>query len=140
MITQVIYLPDYDWLIKVFYEATSDDSELILEELDKIDCDPIPFYRLAEQLEKNTFNEGFTYSDSYLRVSVIVVSQTTNASEFQNTIDHEKGHAAMHIAQTLNIELTGEEFQYLQGYIGQEIFKKSKRLLCDNCRNTIITL
>lgn len=48
MITQVIYLPDYDWLIKVFYEATSDDSELILEELDKIDCDPIPFYRLAE--------------------------------------------------------------------------------------------
>ncbi len=140
MMTQIIYLPDYDWLIKVFYEAAAQDTDLILDELDKIDCDPIPFYRVADQLEQDSKNEGFTYSDSYLRVTIIVISQTTSASEFQNTIDHEKGHAAMHIAQALNMELTGEEFQYLQGYIGQEIFKKSKRLLCDNCRNTLITL
>ena len=135
MITQIIYLKDYDWLIKVFYEATADDADLILNELDKIDCDPIPFYKLADQLDEDRPNEGFTYSDSFLRITFIVINRTSNAAEFQNTIDHEKGHAATYIATALDIDLESEDFQYLQGKIGQEIFKKSKRFLCDNCRN-----
>ena len=61
-------------------------------------------------------------------------SQDTSASEFQNTFDHEKGHLAMHIANALNIDLLGEEFQYLTGEIGQKMFLVARRFLCDHCR------
>ena len=56
MITQVVYLKDYDWLLKVFYEVDREDSDVILNELDQIDCDPKAFYALADQLENGNLN------------------------------------------------------------------------------------
>jgi len=35
----------------VFYNTTPDDSEVILKELDDIDCEPESFYKAAEILE-----------------------------------------------------------------------------------------
>ena len=46
MITQIIYLEKYDWIIKVFYEVESKDEDIVLSELDAIDCEPIAFYKL----------------------------------------------------------------------------------------------
>lgn len=40
----------------------------------------------------------------------------------------------MHIADALNIDILGEEFQYLTGEIGQKMFRKAKRFMCDQCR------
>lgn len=114
MIIQVVYLERYDWLIKVFYDVDSSNADQILNELDKIDCDPIAFYSLADQLEEDDRNIGFTYTDNYMRVTFIVISKTTCSAEFQNTLDHEKGHAAVHIAKELGINLESEQFQYLQ--------------------------
>ena len=82
MITQVVYLKDYDWLLKVFYEVDREDSDVILNELDQIDCDSEAFYALADQLENGNLNTGFTYTDSSMHVTFIIISKTTCAAEF----------------------------------------------------------
>lgn len=134
MITQIIYLEKYDWIIKAFYEVTTNDADIILRELDAIDCEPTAFYTFADQLESQYINTGFTYTDKDLRVTFIVLSCTTDASEFQNSFDHEKGHATAHIAKELKISSESEEFQYLSGLIGQKMFKIAQQFLCDKCR------
>lgn len=94
MIVQVVYLEKYDWLIKVFYEASEQDTDVILKELDDIECEPSVYYDAAEILESNHVDTGFTYTNSYLHVTFIVMTPSSCADEFQNTFDHEKGHAA----------------------------------------------
>lgn len=137
MVVQIIYLEKYDWLIKAFYEATADDADLILKELDQIDCEPHIYYNAAEMLENNHLDTGFTYTTPDMRVTFIVMMESSCADEFQNTLDHEKGHAAQHIGYELNLDYEGEEIQYLQGEIGREMFKVAKRFMCDNCRISI---
>jgi hypothetical protein len=63
MKTQIVYLDNYDWLIKVFYLVEDPFIEGILGELDSIDCEPDAFYRAAEMLENDELNSGFTYTD-----------------------------------------------------------------------------
>ena len=82
----------------------------------------------------NVYNTGFTYSNFYHKCSIVVIGLTSSAEQFQNTFDHEKGHLAMHIADALDIDILGEEFQYLTGEIGQKMFRKAKRFMCDQCR------
>lgn len=138
MVVQIVYLEGYDWLIKVFYEVTSDDADIILNELDDIDCPSDIYYNAADMLEVGDFDTGFTYTSSFYRTSFIIMMQSSCADEFQNTFDHEKGHAAHHIARELDLDKAGEEIQYLQGEIGKEMFKVAKRFMCDHCRVNIV--
>lgn len=138
MITQLVYLPDYDWLIKVFYEASYKDADIILKELDDIDCESDIYYSAAEMLDNDYMDTGFTYTNSYMRVTFLVMMQSSCADEFQNTFDHEKGHAAQHIGAELRLDPEGESIQYLQGEIGREMFKVAKQFMCDHCRTNIV--
>ncbi len=138
MTVQVVYLKDYDWLIKVFYEVTADDSDVILSELDDIDCPADIYYSAAEMMEGDYPDTGFTYTNSVMRVTFIIMMHSSCADEFQNTFDHEKGHAAYHIACELGLDKAGEKIQYLQGEIGKEMFRVAKRFMCDHCRVNIV--
>ena len=138
MVTQIIYLQKYDWLIKAFYEATSNDADIILDELDAIDCDSDIYYSAAEMLDNDSEDTGFTYTTPNMRTTFIVMMRSSCADEFQNTLDHEKGHATQHIGYELMLDYEGEEIQYLQGEIGREMFKVAKRFMCDTCRTNII--
>lgn len=138
MVTQVVYLKDYDWLIKVFYEVSYKDADIILRELDDIDCEPEFYYSAAEILDSDKLNTGFTYTNSNMRVTFLVMTETSCADEFQNTFDHEKGHAAQHIGAELGFDPEGEQIQYLQGEIGREMFKVAKQFMCDHCRASIV--
>ena len=51
-----------------------------------------------------------------------------------STYIHEVGHTACHIAQYYNINLIGEDYQYLNGEIALEMFDVAKNFLCD-CYN-----
>lgn len=136
MITKLIYLKNYDWLIKVFC-ATNDYDEQILDELESIGCPNKILKSIDKLIDSDIENWGITYTNSYLHVTVIIIGKTSSADEFYNTLDHEKGHAAMHIAEFYDMNVEEEQFQYLQGKIGQEIFKATKKLLCDDCRKEL---
>lgn len=134
MIRQSIYLEEWDWLCRVFYEATPYDYEEICDAMDEIDCDEDVWRDAKINILQGTLNTGFTYSNLKKGASVMVISKTTGADEFQSTFDHEKGHLAKHICLALHIPPFGEECQYLAGEIGKQMFKKAKILLCEECR------
>lgn len=138
MTTQVIYLYDYNWLLKVFYLTDFNNPEVILDELDSIGCSSGILAQIQKMFDQEEYNRGFTYTDYNLHVTFVIIGNATNVTEFQNTLDHEKGHAATHIATFFEMDPYGEQLQYLQGLIGQKMFRKAKYFLCDSCRITEI--
>lgn len=134
MIIQLIYLEKYDWLIKVFYNTTPDDSEVILKELDDIDCEPEAFYKAAEILESGVWNTGFTYTDTDKHVTFVTINETDSAKEFLNTLAHEVTHIAMHIGEFYKLDYHSEDISYLVGNIICEMYDSAKEFLCEHCR------
>lgn len=138
MIAQVIYLEDYDWLIKVYYAVTTYYSDEILGELESIDCDHKSLREAKKMLLNGEINTGFTYTNPSLHVTFIIIGLTDSVKEFVNTYDHEKGHAATHIGEYYDMDPYGESFQYLQGKIGEEMFLIAKQFMCEHCRTNLM--
>lgn len=134
MIRQCIYISKYDWLCMVFYEATPFDTEEISNALEEIGVSDECYHDARILLLSGEMNSGFTYSNTAKGLSVMVITKTTSADEFQDTFDHEKGHLAAHIALAEKVNPWGEEIEYLRGEIGKQTFKKAKYLLCEHCR------
>lgn len=134
MMSQTLYLLDWDWLVHVYYEVGVDDAGLVLSDLRRIGCKGKDFSRAVKKLRKSRKNEGLTYTSNLDRTSVVIITRTTSAAEFQDTFDHEKGHLAMHISLAEGINPFSEEFEYLTGAIGKQMFVIARRFLCDHCR------
>lgn len=134
MVRQVFYLPFWDWRFCVFYDATSGDAGPILSALEEIGC----YGRSLERAERNLYagvkDTGLTYTNQELHRSVMVIGRTSTPAQFWNTLDHEKGHLAEHIAEALLIERRGEEFEYLKGEIAQQAYPVAVQFLCKKCR------
>ena len=122
----------------MYYAINTYYADEILEELEYIGCSKHDLAKAEKSLRGGYYNTGLTYSNTNDRYSVVVIGLTTNAEEFQNTFDHEKGHLAMHIGEYLKMDIFGEEFQYLTGEIGQKMFKIAKRFMCDHCRSKLM--
>ena len=127
-------MEDWDWHATIYYAVDSYYADEILEELAWIGCNSKELSKVGAQIRDNVHNTGFTYSNFQHRCSIVIIGLTTSAEQFQNTFDHEKGHLAMHVAEASDVDILGEEFQYLTGEIGQKMFRKAKRFLCDRCR------
>ena len=138
MIVQDVYLEDYDWTIRVYYATTEYFISNILIDLLELKCDEKSFFRIKTIMESGKKNIGFTYSNTEEKASLMLIGVTDSADEFQSTFDHEKGHLAMHICSALGIEPFSEEYQYLTGTIGKELFKVAKSFLCEHCREYIL--
>lgn len=136
MINQDIYLRDYDWRATIFYaEAGERSDEEMFASLAEIGCPEGDFERIEAFVKSCGLDTGFTYSSTDSRASVVFISDTSSASEFMNTYDHEKGHLAKHIARACGIDPWGEQYQYLAGEIGRKTFPVAKIFLCDHCRD-----
>ena len=90
-----------------------------------------------DKLSEFKYDTGYIYSNVNRKMSIIIIGPTETPEEFQDTIDHEKGHLAMHICIAENMEPFSEEFQYLNGMIGQQTFKVAKLFLCEHCREKL---
>ena len=134
MIVQNFYLDDWDWYVTVYYAVDTYYIQEILENLEEIGCSDEKLDEIAESFERQQYNGGLTYSNLKGRCSVVIIGLTSSPAEFQNTFDHEKGHLAMHISETDDINPFSEEFQYLTGEIGQAMFVVAKNFLCEHCR------
>lgn len=134
MIVQDIYLPKYDWQIRVYYATTEYFISNVLIDLIDIDCPEDIYFKFKALMESKEPNVGFTYTNDILKCSILFIGITTSADEFQSTYDHEKGHLAMHICLAENINPFSEEYQYLCGKVGKEMFKEAQPFLCEHCR------
>ena len=86
-------------------------------------------------LESNRKNSGFTYTDFTKHVTVMIIGEAIDASEFFNTFIHEISHVATHISEYYQVDFDSEELQYLQGEIALQMFEEAKDLMCDHCRS-----
>jgi hypothetical protein len=138
MIVQYIYLEDYDWSIRVYYAVHEYFISNILIDLLDIDCDEESFFRIKGLMETGKDNIGFTYTNTEMGASLMLIGKTDSSDEFQDTFDHEKGHLVMHISSALGIDPYSEEYQYLAGEVGKRMFKVAKKFLCDHCKQYIL--
>lgn len=134
MIVQEFYLPLYDWNVKTYYVTDRYSKEEIMKSLNELDCENETLEEINDVIDNGQFNVGMTYTNPDKHSSILIIGPTTCADEFQNTFDHEKGHLAMHISMTLNIEPFSEDFEYLTGTIGMKLFSVAKMFMCDTCR------
>ena len=137
MFIQNIYLKDWDWCVKVYYAVDTFYIPEIIEDLKDLHCSSRRIKQIEMDLTQSPYNNGLTYSNFKDRCSVVVIGLTKSPEEFQNTFDHEKGHLAMHIGECDNIDIFGEEFQYLTGEIGKSMFPIAKRFMCEHCRKDL---
>ena len=137
MIVQDIHLNKYDWDIRVYYALDTYYMDNILDDLMIIGCLPKELFAVEELFTSGELNKGYTFTNSKLKTSIVIIGKTSSADEFQNTFDHEKGHLVMHISQSLGIDVYSEDYQYLAGEIGREMFKEAKKFMCDCCRQKL---
>jgi len=134
MTIQDIHLDNWNWNVRVYYHANKCYKNIILDDLRTLGINSKDIDKITYQLLYGGVNWGLTYTNIENNYSIVLIGTTTNANQFQNTFDHEKGHLATHIAEVYNIDFYSETYQYLIGDIGLKLFKVAKQYLCDDCR------
>jgi len=137
MITHVFHIHQHDWLVKAYINSDNSDADLILGELLSVGADMNTMREAFRNLREWKVNTGLTYTSSWNRTTIMVVSKTTSAKEFFNTLVHEISHAKTHICEYLGIDLTSEEASYFSGGLARDLFPHVKHLLCESCREKI---
>lgn len=137
MIVQEFYIGGYDWRVRVYYAVTTYWTDAITADLKRAGCHGRELDRACRSLERGVLDTGLTYSNARRRETVMVIALTSSAAQFQNSLDHEKGHLCRHISQAFGIDPYGEEEQYLAGEIGQLMFPVARRFLCEHCRKKL---
>lgn len=134
MIRQKFALNSYGWVIYAYYVVTKPNADEILENLVGIGCDGDTLQRAYRNLTSGNLDTGLTYSNIDTRETVMVISATSSAKEFQKSYKHETGHLQSHIAQEFGIDPHGEEIQYIGDDIIDATWNIAKDLLCEHCR------
>ena len=134
MIKQEFIVDKVYWKVYVYYDVTSKDTIKIITKLQELKLPKSYITSAYTTLISNKLNQGLTETNSKLKESIVVFTKTTNASQFVNSFVHEIGHLSNHIARTYNLNLNGEEIQYIAGDIAQQMFKRCHTLMCDCCR------
>lgn len=135
MIKQVINIPDYDWKVYVYYNISYDDKDEIIDKLYKYNFPKTYISSAYTILSNNKLNQGFTFSNTNNKTSIIGITNTTNASQFINTFIHEIHHTVSHISITYDLNPTSEEVCYIAGSLAETMYDKCNTLLCDCCRH-----
>ena len=134
MIRQTIYLPDYDWTVRIYYAVTTYWTDMIMRDLSDIGCYGRDRDRALRNLREGRLDTGLTFSNPRFHESVMVIGLTSSPEEFASSYDHEKGHLVRQICQAFDIDPYGEEAQYLAGDMGKKMFPVAKKFLCEHCR------
>lgn len=131
MICKNIYIDKYNWEVHCYFAVDTYYTKEILKKLRTIGCSKSIYNRVADKMEKNEPNAGFTYSNKYKKETVMVVGLATSSSEYVNSITHELRHLCDDIASVYNIPNSGEEIAYLTGDIGSKLAHIISSLVCE---------
>lgn len=139
MITHVFIIWQHNWLVKAYINSDESDADLILGELWSVGADMDTMRLAVKNLRSSKKNMGLTYTSGWHRTTIMVVSESTSAEEFFNSLVHEMCHAKTHICDCLGIDLKSEEASYFIGGLARDMFPHVKHLLCESCREKIMS-
>lgn len=119
---QTIYIPDYDWIVHVYYDTTPKNADEITNALYYLGCSYKGIIRTRKQILSGEYNNGMTYSNRVLKRSIVSLGRASEFSQFLNSFVHELQHLSTHIAKANGIPLDGEEICYLSGSLAQLMY------------------
>ena len=132
METQDIYLEDYDWNVRIFYNVDRDSAYKVIDFLEDMDYN----YPVIKQIEESLFffeyDMGITTINKASKHATIVMTSHSSPSEMFNTMIHELKHLVDFVGVIEGIYLTGEELAYMIGDIGALLFPVAGKYLCAN--------
>lgn len=136
MIIRDLYIEKYRWHVHCYFAVTKYYTEEILSVLDSLGCSSAVYDRVAEKMERNEKNAGFTYSNKIAHETLMVVGRATSNAEYINSITHELRHLCDDIASMVGISDNGEDVAYLTGDIASQMADVIEVLVC-NCLNCL---
>ena len=119
MITRVTRIAD--WTIEFYFSFDIYDKERILDALFWADAPKSLISQVAENIEAERLDEGFCYSNPYLRRTVLGTGIASSGPEVLDSIVHEIFHIVQHIAMEDGIDMFSEDAAYLAGDVSREI-------------------
>lgn len=122
MRVQQFELTSQPWQCIFIYDAGEDDAEIILSLLHRAGCSGLTKRKAERNLRSGMLDTGLTYTNEKGHVSISVIGKASSGAEFWNTLDHEKGHMVMHIAEALHVDPYGEKYEYLAGEIARHTY------------------
>lgn len=129
MTRQYLQLSPYNWRLTVFYNIQPKDLEEVLITLWEYGCPNKEIRTVALTLQKR--NTGFTYTNHYLRTSIMGIGWVTSDNQFINTIVHEIKHLQSDICNYYGISHTGEQASIISGDVAELMYTDFKLYLED---------
>lgn len=126
MIRQELDIKNYDWHVVVYYAIDCYYKDKILEELKAIGCNDDFARKAYKSMKECELDTG--YSNLRRRKSLMVINRTSTEAEFDNSLNHERQHLLMHIAQEYEIDVYDEELCYLAGDVAMSMHPVTKNL------------
>ena len=130
-----VYIPNYDWVVRVYIGVTPKYANEVLSLLDSIGCSRKNIRKVKDLLLNSRRNEGIMFSNYRERISVMVIEATSTPAEFLDSLVHECGHLAVHISTEAGIDLHAEEPCYIAGDFARTIYPAIKEYLCCQCNH-----
>lgn len=125
----------YGWTVDVFLAVQPRHALTVEKALTDIGCDDGYLRQAKALLQAEELDRGLTYSNIAERRSVMVVGESSSASEFVNSLTHELHHLVAHICEGVGIDMASEEACYLAGAISALVYDAVPCLFCERCRD-----
>ena len=122
------------WHVEFYFCPDGYDIDVILDRLFDFGASGEKMRRALNLMETGQPNRGFTFTNPYDRVAIVVIGPTTSGKQFQNSLSHEIRHLANGIAESLGIALDSEHPSYMTGDAVMELADVVCELGCRNCR------
>lgn len=122
------------WNVDFLFAPDGYDTEEALTYLYYADASDYIMKKAYHILEANEDNTGFAFTNEDMREAVVVIGPTTSGGEFVDTLSHEIYHVAVSIAESIGVDLSGEEPAYIAGDTIRELIEVVCKLGCDKCR------
>lgn len=134
MIRTTLYITKYDWLVHCYFAVTCFYAHEIIAKMAYLGASGKNLADAWASMNDGKLNGGITYTNPVMRESVMVTELTDDVSEFMDSLVHETGHLATHIAVEEGLSLEGEEVRYIQGDMTKALYPSYRSLLREKCR------
>lgn len=122
------------WVCDFFFAPDGYDIRRILSRMADAGAPERIIRDAYRKMRQGYPNEGFTWSNSGRVHSVVVIGPATDGQEFLDTIIHELGHLADHVALAFGMDPTSEDSKYILGDSARELADIICSLSCGDCK------
>lgn len=124
-----------DWTIEFYFSFDIYDKERLLDALLWADAPHSLISKVSENIDSERLDEGFCYSNPYLRRTVLGTGVASSGPEVLDSMVHEIIHICQHMAEEDGIDPFGESLAYLGGDIARSISDIVCELSCPHCNS-----